>query len=162
MLTYSYTALWFLYPFFAGYYTNITVSSCNTKRISSLEKSLSEKYVHIPRHIPGCQKNGAFHIGIQKNRAIHIPFVEKGGPIIYLAVLKKGAIRHAHPYYVIKLRNVYTCNIEIPRKGHSYGSQSTIPRHKIDEPRHEKNALRTSRRINGSMRMPGPLAKTHV
>ena len=23
-------------------------------------------------HIPGCQKNGAFHIGIQKNRAIHI------------------------------------------------------------------------------------------
>ena len=54
MLTYSYTALWFLYPFFAGCYTNITVNSCNTKRISSLEQSLSEKYVHIP----GCQKNG--------------------------------------------------------------------------------------------------------
>ena len=52
----------FLYPFFAGYYTYITVNSYNTKRISSLEKSLSEKYVHIP----GCQKNGAFHIGIQK------------------------------------------------------------------------------------------------
>ena len=72
-----------------GYYTNITVSSCNTKRINSLEKSLSERYVHIP----GCQKNGAFHIGIQKNRAIHILFVEKRGPIIYLAALKKGAIR---------------------------------------------------------------------
>ena len=28
-------------------------------------------------------------------------FVEKRGPIIYLAALKKGAIRHAHPYYVI-------------------------------------------------------------
>ena len=84
-------------PFFAGYYTNITVSSCNTKRISSREKSLGEKYVHIP----GCQKNGAFHIGIQKNRAIHILFVEKRGPIIYLAVLKNGAIRHAHPYYAI-------------------------------------------------------------
>ena len=96
MLTYSYTAL-FLYPFFAGYYTNITVNSCNTKRISNLEKSLSEKYVHIP----GCQKNGAIHIGIQKNRAIHILFVEKRGPIIYLAALKKGAIRHAHPYYAI-------------------------------------------------------------
>ena len=96
MLTYSYTAL-FLYPFFAGYYTNITVNSCNTKRISSLEKSLSEKYVHIP----GCQKNGAIHIGIQKNRAIHILFVEKRGPIIYLAALKKGAIRHAHPYYAV-------------------------------------------------------------
>ena len=52
-------------------------------------------------HIPGCQKNGAFHIGIQKNWAIHILFVEKRGPVIYLAVLKKGAIRHAHPYYAI-------------------------------------------------------------
>ena len=87
----------FLYPFYAGYYTNIIVSSCNTKRISSLEKSLSEKYVHIP----GCQKNGAFHIGIQKNRAFHILFVEKRGPIIYLAALKKGAIRHAPPHYAI-------------------------------------------------------------
>ena len=87
----------FLYPFFAGCWTNTTVNSCNTKRISSLEKSLSEKYVHIP----GCQKNGAFHIGIQKKWAIHILFVEKRGPIIYLAVLKKGAIRHAHPYYAI-------------------------------------------------------------
>ena len=52
-------------------------------------------------HIPGCQKNGAFHIGIQKNGAIHILFVEKRGPIIYLAALRKGAIRHAHPYYAI-------------------------------------------------------------
>ena len=89
--------MWFLYPFFAGYYTNITVNSYNTKRISSLEKSLSEKYVHIP----GCEKNGAFHIGIQKNRAFHILFVEKRGPVIYLAALKKGAIWHAHPYYAI-------------------------------------------------------------
>ena len=97
MLTYSGCPLIFLNPFFAGYYTNITVNSCNTKRISSLKKSLSEKYVHIT----GCQKNGAFHIGIQKNRAIHILFVEKRGPIIYLAALKKGAIRHAHPYYAI-------------------------------------------------------------
>ena len=44
---------------------------------------------------------GAFHIGIQKNGAIHILFVEKRGPVIYLAALKKGAIRHAHPYYAI-------------------------------------------------------------
>ena len=65
----------------------------NTKRTSSLENSLSEKYV--------CQKNGAFHIGIQKNRVIHILSVEKRGPVIYLAALKKGAIRHAHPYYAI-------------------------------------------------------------
>ena len=92
-----YCPLIFLYPFFAGCYRSITVNLCNTKRISSLEKYLSEKYVHIP----GCRKNGAFHLGIQKNRAIHILFVEKRGPIIYLAALKKGAIRHAHPYYVI-------------------------------------------------------------
>ena len=56
-------------------------------------------------HIPVCQKNGAFHTGIQKNRAIHILFVEKRGPIIYLAALKRGggggAIRHAHPYCAI-------------------------------------------------------------
>ena len=43
------------------------------------------------------RKVGPFHIGIQKNRVIHILFVEKREPIIYLAVLKKGAIRHAHP-----------------------------------------------------------------
>ena len=86
-----------MYPFFAGCYTNIAVNSCNTKRISSLKKSLSETYVHIP----GCQKNGTFHIGIQKNRTIHILFVERRGATIYLAVLKKGAIRHAHPYYAI-------------------------------------------------------------
>ena len=52
-------------------------------------------------HIPGCQKNGAFHIGIQKNLVIHILFDEKRGPIIYLAALKKGVIWHAHPYYAI-------------------------------------------------------------
>ena len=89
MLTYSYTSLWFFVPFFAGCYTNITVNSCNTctKRISSLEKSLSKKYVHIP----GCQKNGTFHKGIQKKSghsytfcwkkgANHIPgSAEKGG-----------------------------------------------------------------------------------
>ena len=72
--------------------TQISVNSCNTKRISSLEKSLN---------IPGCQKNGACHTGIQKNRAIHILFVEKRGPIINLATLKKGAIQHAHPYYAL-------------------------------------------------------------
>ena len=56
------------------------------KRKSNIEKFLSEKYVHTP----GCQKSGAFHIGIQKNRVIHILFVEKRGPILYLAALKRG------------------------------------------------------------------------
>ena len=52
-------------------------------------------------HIPGVRKSGAFHIPIKKNWVSDILFVEKRGPIIYLAALKKGAIRHAHPYYAI-------------------------------------------------------------
>ena len=88
MLTYSYTALWFFEPiFFAGYYTNITVNSCNTKRISSLQNSLSEKYVHIP----GCQKkwslshrnpekSGHSYTFCWKKGANHIPGnAKKGG-----------------------------------------------------------------------------------
>ena len=52
-------------------------------------------------HLPGSQKSGAFHIRMQKNRVSHTLFVEKRRLIIYLAPLKKGAIWHAHPYYVI-------------------------------------------------------------
>ena len=52
-------------------------------------------------HLPGCQKSGAFHIRIKKNRVSHILFVEKKGLIIYLAALKKGAIWHVYPYYAI-------------------------------------------------------------
>ena len=37
----------------------------------------------------------------EKNWDSHILFVEKRRLIIYLAVLKKGAIRHAHPYIAI-------------------------------------------------------------
>ena len=51
--------------------------------------------------IKGCQKSRAFHIRIKKNGVSHIVFVEKKGLIIYLAALKKGAIRHAHPYHAI-------------------------------------------------------------
>ena len=75
----------------------MAVNSLNTKRTSSLEKSLSENYVHIP----GYQKSGPFHIPLKKHRVSHILFVEKRGLIIYLAGLKKGAIRNAHPFYAI-------------------------------------------------------------
>ena len=51
-------------------------NSLNIKRTSSLKKSLSGKYTHIP----GCQKDGAFHIRIEKNRASHKLFVGKRGP----------------------------------------------------------------------------------
>ena len=50
-------------------------------------------------------ENEAFHTEIQKTRVIHILFVEKRGPIIYLAALKKegdgAGIRHAHSYYAV-------------------------------------------------------------
>ena len=47
---------------------------------------------------------GVFHIPVEKNRVSHILFLlkkKKTGLIIYLAALKKGAIRHAHPYYIV-------------------------------------------------------------
>ena len=47
------------------------------------------------------RKVGAFHIEIQKYPVIHILFVERRGPVIYLVVLKKGVTWHAHLYYTI-------------------------------------------------------------
>ena len=62
-------------------------------------------------HLPGCQKSGAFHIRIKKNRVSHIVFVDKKGgggggrgAIIYHAALKKGAIWHAYPDYAIYIK----------------------------------------------------------
>ena len=46
-------------------------------------------------------ENGIIHISLMKNWVGHYFFSEKRGLIVYLAVLKKGAIRAAHPYYVI-------------------------------------------------------------
>ena len=77
--------------------TNNAVNSLNTKRTSSL-KNFCLKNMCIYRDV---RKSWAFHIPIKKNWVSHILFVEKRGPIIYLAVLKKGAFRHAHPHYAI-------------------------------------------------------------
>ena len=78
-----------LYPFIAG--------SWIPREQAASTNLWAKNYTHLL----GCQKSGAFQIRIKKNRVSHILFVEKRGLIIYLAVLKKGAIRHAHPYYVI-------------------------------------------------------------
>ena len=56
MLTYSYTALWFFVPIYCWLLDKNHKISLNTMRTSSFEKSLSEKYVHIP----GCQKMRPF------------------------------------------------------------------------------------------------------
>ena len=46
-------------------------------------------------------ENGTIHISMMKNWVSHILILRKRGFIVYLAALKKGAIRAAHPYYVI-------------------------------------------------------------
>ena len=45
------------------------------------------------------KKSGTFHMASQEK--IWVLLVEKRGLIMYLAALKKVAIRHAHPYYAI-------------------------------------------------------------
>ena len=52
-------------------------------------------------YIPGCQKSGAFQIGIQKNRVIHIRYVEKKGPITGSA--EKGG--HSARSYSLQIFN---------------------------------------------------------
>ena len=49
----------------------------------------------------GMSENGTIHIKMMKNWVSHILFLRKRGLIVYLAALKEGAIRAAHPYYVI-------------------------------------------------------------
>ena len=56
------------------------------------------KYAHLNRDV---KKYGAIHIPIKKKRVSHIQFPWIKGLIVYLAVLKKGAIRAALPYHVI-------------------------------------------------------------
>ena len=56
-----------------------------------------QKYSHLNRDV----KNGTLHIPIKKKFVSHIQFPRKKGLIVYLAALKKGAIRAAHPYHVI-------------------------------------------------------------
>ena len=46
-------------------------------------------------------ENGTIHITMIKNLVSHMFFLRKRGLIVYLAALKTGAIRSAHPYYVI-------------------------------------------------------------
>ena len=47
------------------------------------------------------EKWGLSHRNPEKIGSFILLFIEKRGPVIYLAALKKGAIRHAHPYYAI-------------------------------------------------------------
>ena len=100
-----YCPLIFLYPFIAGSKTNIAVNSLNTKRTSTLEK-ISESKIYA--YAGMSEKWGLSHTN-QENWVSHILiFVEKMR-LIYLAVLKKGAIRHAHPYYAIYRKLPYHC-----------------------------------------------------
>ena len=57
-----------------------------------------QKYEYIQTGMP---ENGISHISMMKNWVSHILFLRKRGLIVYLAALKRGAFRAAHPYYVI-------------------------------------------------------------
>ena len=56
-----------------------------------------QKYAHLNRDV----KMEPFIYQSRKKWVSHIQFPWKKGLIVYLAVLKKGAIRAAHPYHVI-------------------------------------------------------------
>ena len=75
MLTYSYTALWFFVPIYCWLLDKYHKISLNTRRTSSFEKSLSEKYVHIP----GCQKNGGSFKQESRKIGSFIYFLLKNG-----------------------------------------------------------------------------------
>ena len=60
-----------------------------------------QKYAHLNRDV---KKMGPFIISYtnqEKNGSVIYSFLGKRGLIVYLAALKKEAIRAAHPYHVI-------------------------------------------------------------
>ena len=57
-----------------------------------------QKYAHLNS---GVKKMGHAYTNQEKMGQSYTVFLEKRGHIVYLAALKKGAIRAAHPYHVI-------------------------------------------------------------
>ena len=55
------------------------------------------KYAHLNRGV----KMGPFIYQSRDNGSVIYNFLGKRGLIVYLAALKKGAIRAAHPYHAI-------------------------------------------------------------
>ena len=49
----------------------------------------------------GMSENGTIHKNNDEKLGQSYTFLRKRGLVVYLAALKKGAIRAAHPYYVI-------------------------------------------------------------
>ena len=70
-----------------------------------------QKYAHLNRDV----KNGAIHIQIKKNGSVIYSFLGKRGLIVYLAALKKGAIRATHPYHVIYREFTNFTNLKVCR-----------------------------------------------
>ena len=68
---------------------------------------------------------GPFIYQSRKNGSVIYSFLGKRGVIVYLAALKKGAIRAAHPYHVIyrelppeQLRSKTTTGVVVSNKRH--------------------------------------------
>ena len=56
-----------------------------------------QEYAHLNKDV----KMGPFIYQSRKKGSVIYSFLGKRGLIVYLAALKKGAIRAAHPYHVI-------------------------------------------------------------
>ena len=86
-LTYSYTALWFFVPIYCWF-----IDKYHSQFIEYQEnkqpRKISER--EICAYTRMSEKWGPSHRNPEKKWVIHILFVEKRGPIIHLAALKRG------------------------------------------------------------------------
>ena len=84
---------------FFDFYTLFVICKQSSQNISILVSVLNiwAKYEYFQI---GMSENGTIHISMIENWVSHILFLSQMG-LIYLAALKKVAIRAAHPYYVI-------------------------------------------------------------
>ena len=92
MFTNLYTVLWFVYTFFCKQSLQINITI-----LVFWAEYLSKIWVISNRDV---RKRDHSYIYAEK-WVSHILFLKKMGLIVYLAALKRRAIRHADPYYVI-------------------------------------------------------------
>ena len=93
MLTRSYTAIWFLYSFIAGSYSQFIEYQENKQA-----RKISERKICA---YTGMSEKWSLSYTNEEKSGQSSTFCWKKGLIVYLAAVKKGAIRNAHPYYAI-------------------------------------------------------------
>ena len=73
------------------------VMLCYTQNLHT-NNTILQTYAHLNRDV---KNMGPFIYQSRKNGSVIYGFLGKRGLIVYLAALKRGAIRAAHPYHVI-------------------------------------------------------------